>query len=307
MDETLRFFTLDVFTDTPFTGNPLAVVLDGDDLTDAQMLAIAREFNLSETIFVLPPEDPALTARVRIFMPGGEIPFAGHPTIGCACLLGELRNGSGDFTDRIVLGEEAGPVPVALTRRGGVTGGELVAPVVPSAVDDAETAFSDDLIADALGIPVEAIGFGDHAPGVFEGGPAFLYVPVMDRYELASASPSEPAWSQLTEAAGVESVYLYTPGREADFQARMFAPGDGIPEDPATGSAAAILAGQLHASGALPRGEATFRILQGVEMERPSRITLHTLVDEGTVQEVRVSGSAVRISSGTLVPPPAAS
>ena len=158
----IRFHTLDVFTDTPFAGNPLAVVLDAGALTTAQMQTIAREFNLSETIFVMPPQDPAHTARVRIFFPTAEIPFAGHPTIGCAILLAETANPGGDFAITITLEEEAGLVPVAVTRTGGRITAELTAPVLPHpAGDTPDTA----LLAAALGLGAKDIGPHRAGPG----------------------------------------------------------------------------------------------------------------------------------------------
>ena len=144
----LPFHTLDVFTETPYTGNPLAVVLDAGGLTKRQMQTIAREFNLSETIFVRPPVDPDHTAEVRIFLPETEIPFAGHPTIGCAILLAEQAQVPGDWTTLVTLEEQAGLVSVAVTRKGGRTHAELTAPVVPHAQPGVITA------ADAAAAPL---------------------------------------------------------------------------------------------------------------------------------------------------------
>ncbi len=297
----LPFHTLDVFTDTPFSGNPLAVVLQAEGLGDAQMQTIAREFNLSETIFVLPPRDPAHRARVRIFFPTAEIPFAGHPTIGCAILLAEQDHGPGDFGIRMVLEEEAGLVPVQVARRGGTVRAEFTAPVVPHAAPGEADPV---LIAHALDLLPGEIGFGPHRPGLWQGGPRFLYVPVASRAALGRARPIEPNWSALMQAGGVDSAYLYTPGGDVDFRARMFSPTAGIPEDPATGSASAILAAQLHASGVLAPGETRLRLRQGVEMGRPSDIGLTILTDANGLTAVRVSGSAVRVSQGSISPPP---
>lgn len=296
----LEFHTLDVFTDAPFSGNPLAVVLGADDLTPAQMQTIAREFNLSETIFVQRPVDPANTARVRIFFPTAEIPFAGHPTIGCAILLAEAA--MGDDPVRIVLEEEAGLVPVTLNRQSGRVVAELTAPVTPFAATGPDTAQALDpqLLAAALGITPDDICFSTHCPGLWQGGPTFLYVPVRDRAALAAARPCEPGWSHVMAAGGVDSAYLYTPGQGADYQARMFSPTAGIPEDPATGSASAILAAQLWASDALTAGEVRLSLLQGLEMGRRSEIALTAICDARGVQSVRVAGSAIRISEGRI-------
>ncbi len=299
----LTFHTLDVFTDQPYLGNPLAVVLDAGALDSAQMQIIAREFNLSETIFVMPPRDPAHTARVRIFFPTAEIPFAGHPTLGCAALLARLRNGDGDFDDDIILEEEAGLVPVRLSQRDGQISGSFKAPVLPEAHDGD---IPDGLLARALGLPETAIGFGPHRPGLFSGGPAFLYAPIADLDALAAARPIEPHWSALMEAGNVDSAYLYTPSGTNGFRARMFSPTAGIPEDPATGSASAILAGQLQAAEALPEGDSDWQLVQGVEMGRESHVGLHVTNSTGTLTEVRISGAAVEIAHGTILPPPPA-
>lgn len=299
----LTFHTCDVFTDRAFAGNPLAIVLGADVLTPAQMQAVAREFNLSETIFVQRPRDPAHDARVRIFFPTAEIPFAGHPTIGCAIHLATAAAAPGDFETRIVLEEEAGLVPVRVWRRGKETGAEFVAPVLPHAVADAPdpaAALDPDRLAAALGLDPGDIGFAAHRPGLWQGGPRFLYAPVATLAALGRARPIQPIWTEQMQAAGVDSIYLYTPGPDCDYRARMFSPTAGIPEDPATGSASAILAAQLLASGALGEGETALTLRQGVEMGRPSVIGLAVVVQGGRLAEVRVAGSAVPISDGRI-------
>ncbi len=306
----LTFHTCDVFTDRAYAGNPLAIVMGADGLTVAQMQAIAREFNLSETIFVQRPRDPGHTARVRIFFPTAEIPFAGHPTIGCAIHLAcamEEAGGGGDFDRDLVLEEEAGPVPVRVRRRGGAVTAEFVAPVLPHAVTgapDAAAALDPARLAAALGLAPDDIGRERHAPGLWQGGPRFLYVPVSGLAALARARPQEPAWSAQMQAGGVDSAYLYTPGTDCDYRARMFSPTAGIPEDPATGSASAILAAQLLAGGALPGGETALVLHQGVEMGRPSRIGLTARVTAGRLAQVRIAGGAVPVGEGRLRPPP---
>ena len=220
----LPFHIYDVFTDTPFSGNPLAIVEKADGLSTEQMQTIARQFNLSETIFVQTPDDPAHTAKVRIFFPTAEIPFAGHPTIGCALHL------SGAALGTITLEEVAGLVPVSITAGAGGPMAEFTAPKIPQKHTDAP---SFQLIAQALDLSPTEIG--PHRPGVYEGGPAFLYVPVVDLSAVAAARPIEPSWSTLMEAADVDSAYLYAV-TDAGIQARMFSPTAGIPEDPATGS-----------------------------------------------------------------------
>jgi trans-2,3-dihydro-3-hydroxyanthranilate isomerase len=202
-----------VFTTRPFAGNPLAIVLGADDLTPAQMLVLAREFNLSETIFVQRPASPAHTARVRIFFPTAEIPFAGHPTIGCAIHLAVAVAGPGDFDRQIVLEEEAGLVPVRVWRKGTETRAEFVAPVLPHAVAGATLA-APATLAEALGLAAADIGFGAHRPGLWQGGPRFLYAPIASLEALARARPIQPVWSLVIEAAGVDSIYLYARGAD---------------------------------------------------------------------------------------------
>jgi trans-2,3-dihydro-3-hydroxyanthranilate isomerase len=298
----LEFHTCDVFTDRAFAGNPLAIVLGADAMTTRQMQTLAREFNLSETIFVQAPVNPAHTARVRIFFPTAEIPFAGHPTIGCAIHLAQAM-ATGDFDRKLVLEEEAGLVPVRVQRQGTTVWAEFVAPVIPHAVTDAPDlarALDPERLAAALGLTATEIGFGSHRPGLWQGGPRFLYAPVASLDAINRARPIEPAWSDQMRAAGVDAIYLYTPGSTSDYQARMFSPTAGIPEDPATGSASALLAAQLLASGVLDDGETALTLHQGVEIGRPSVIGLTAVVTAGHLTEVRIAGSAVPVSQGRI-------
>ena len=297
----LPFATCDVFTEQPYTGNPLAIVEAAGDLTPAQMQTIAREFNLSETIFVQPPEDPAHTAKVRIFFPTAEIPFAGHPTIGCAIHLARARNAGDDWDDEITLEEQAGLVPVTVWCRAGVITAEFTAPQIPVPMGG-DT--SPKLIGAALGLSAGQIGYGDHLPRVWKAGPDFLFVPLAGPHALAAAKPTQPHWAELARNTN-ESVFLYTPAGDHGFRTRMFAPDHGVPEDPATGSASAIFAAQLLAGGDLEEGENSFTLTQGVEMGRPSQIGLTVVAAEGRLVEIRIAGRAVPIMSGRITPPPA--
>ena len=199
-----------------------------------------------------------------------------------------------------VLEEEAGLVPVTVSRRGNAVEAEFAAPVLPHAKAGAVLT---EALAPALGLSPSDIGFAAHRPAVWQGGPAFLYVPVASLDSLARARPIQPHWDAVMQAAGVDSAYLYTAGPDCDFRARMFSPTAGIPEDPATGSASAILAAQLQASGALGGGEDRFTLHQGVEMGRPSRLHL-TVEQEGAhLTRVLIRGSAVPVSSGRIVIP----
>lgn len=299
--EGLAYQIWDVFTGRPFTGNPLAVVTGADGLSTAQMQTLAREFNLSETIFVMAPRDPGHTARVRIFFPTAEIPFAGHPTIGCAIALSGLAGPGPDAARHLVLEEEAGLVPVAVTRSAGAVTAEFAAPVLPHAAPgQADTA----LAAAALGLEPGHIGCTGHpAPAVWAGGPKFLYVPLRDAAALARARPCEPQWSALMQAAGVTAAWCFTP-EPGGYHARMFAPASGIPEDPATGSASAIFAAELNARGLLSAdGETALTLRQGVEMGRPSQIGLTVVAAGGAVTQVRVAGQAVQIAAGRINAP----
>jgi trans-2,3-dihydro-3-hydroxyanthranilate isomerase len=298
----LRFYTTDVFTGKQFSGNPLAIVEDADNLSTQTMQTIAREFNLSETIFAQAPANRDHSARVRIFFPTAEIPFAGHPTIGCAIHLAQQANpGPEDFDTMITLEEVAGLVPVHVYRSGGKVEAQFTAPVIPDAYDAKIP--SPTLAAAAVGLNPDDIGFDAHRIGLWEGGPAFLFIPVGSRDALSKSWPKEPEWSAMTKAAKVNAAYLYCPDGQddaGDFHARMFAPASGIPEDPATGSASALLAAQLKTAGVLKEGLNVFRLRQGYDMGRPSKIGLEVDLRDNAISAVRISGSSVPVSSGTL-------
>lgn len=278
----LDFEVWDVFTDVPFAGNPLAIVMGTDGLSTEQMQVMAREFNLSETIFLMAPRDPNHTARARIFFPTAEIPFAGHPTVGAALMLA----GKHGLTS-VTLEEEAGLVPVDIAD--GLA--KFQAPVTPF---PHVVSIDLQLAAEALDLAIADIG--PHTIGVHQGGPKFLYVPIKTRDALRRARPIEPFWSKLMQASGVDSAYLYT----SAFDARMFSPTAGIPEDPATGSASALLASQLLANGAIRDGINHFDLTQGEDMGRLSQISLTVTAQNGTIDAVYVAGHAVPISSGRI-------
>jgi trans-2,3-dihydro-3-hydroxyanthranilate isomerase len=293
------FFTLDVFTGTAFAGNPLAVVLGASDLTDRQMQTVAREFNLSETVFVTAPKNPDNRAKIRIFMPTGELPFAGHPTIGTAVLLASLDLVSAaDCNIEILLEEQVGLVPVQVSCTDGEWTGTLSTAVMPKPAGEPP---SRELLARSIGLEKEAIGLQDHAPGLFDAGVPYLFVPLRDLDALNRAAVSEPAWSEMTAAAGTDGAYLYTTGdNDQNWRARLYAPAAGIPEDPATGSAAAAFPGQLNAAHPLADGTHYWTIGQGIEMGRASDIALQADVVGGKFKAVRVGGKAVSISRGMI-------
>lgn len=233
------------------------------------------------------------------FFPTAEIPFAGHPTIGCAIHLARKRNGAGDFSDLITLEEVAGLVPVTVERAGGHLRTEFTAPRLPSPHPGPA---DPDLIAAALGLARTEIGFDAHAPAMWAAGPDFLFVPVTSLDALARARPTGPDFARLARQSN-ESLYVYARGEDCDFRARMFAPDHGMPEDPATGSASAILAAQLMAAGEIADGTSRFALHQGVEMGRASHIGLSADCAGGALTAIRISGSAVPVMAGEIAPP----
>ncbi len=298
-----RFHTLDVFTNRPFAGNPLAVVHDADHLSTEQMQTITREFNLSETTFVMKPENAGNTAKVRIFFPGGEMPFAGHPTIGTAILLAELRNKPGcSFETEIRLELKAGLTPVKVSRIADRVTAQLKAPKLPSLAPSECPPVAD--IAKALDIDVSEIGFDAHKPAMTRGAIGFLSVPVASREVLKKSRIIEPHWSQILKATtDLDAAYVYTRGGDAPgthYRARMYSPTGGIPEDPATGSATVQMAAQLLVAEGLTDGKHRWQFEQGYEMGRPSDLVLEADVANGMLSEVRLAGSAVRMMEGEL-------
>jgi trans-2,3-dihydro-3-hydroxyanthranilate isomerase len=304
----MRFFTADVFTDLMFGGNQLAVFPEAEGLDARVMQAIARELNLSETVFVFPPADPAHTRRLRIFTPGSELPFAGHPTVGTAFVLASIGAVPlGDAGASIVFEEGVGPVPVSLRAQDGRPGYcELTAARLP---EEGPAPPPLEEIATALSLRPEDLRGDDLPPRGLSCGVPYLYVPVRDEMALARARINLPAWERSLSNWWASSVFPFvqTGGRNGvDLRARMFAPAFGVPEDPATGSAAAALPGFL-AGRRGPESE-TLRwvVEQGVEMGRPSR--LHVSCDRvaGRITAVRVGGWSVLVSEGRLVLPPPA-
>jgi len=299
----LEFHTLDVFANKRFGGNPLAVVLDADMLPASLMQTIACEFNLSETVFVMKPREATHSARIRIFTPGGELPFAGHPTIGTAALLAELRmpeiNGERDAI--ILLEEEIGPLRVGLRlREHGAAHGEFVVPKLPQVVEGAP---SKEDLASLLGLIPTEVGFENHQAIVLDAGNVILFVPVAGRQCLDRASPVNPQWDEVMAKAGILGVYVYCRQpvhTTSHFQARMFAPHSGVLEDPATGSAVAAFAGVVQRFDNLPDGNHKRVIEQGFQMGRESFIGLSIGISHGRLDIVHVSGDAVRVSRGEI-------
>ncbi len=293
-----RFVTLDVFTDKRLAGNPLAVVLDCDGLNSVAMQSIAREFNLSETVFVLPPEDAVNLSRIRIFTPGGELPFAGHPTVGSAVCLA-LKRGLVPG-ERVNFGLEVKIGTIACTVRVGQDDTAYAWFPLPSLPMEAGAPAATEDIARALGIPESEIGFGRHAPSRFQMGPAFTFAPVANTDVLSRVGMSA-GWDAAFGMDEHRAAYVYAPGTGAPaFHARMFSPGMGFSEDPATGSASAAFARVLERFGSLPDGSRTLEIEQGRDMGRPSRIVLGVDIRSGQLTEVTIGGDAVVVMEGTI-------
>ncbi len=296
----LEFHTLDVFTAEPLGGNPLAVVLGAGELSDRLMQQMAREFNLSETVFVLGEEQTtAEPVPVRIFTPRSEMSFAGHPVIGTGALLAELRHKDGcPFETRLTLATRAGPVPLTVTRIAGAARAQLTAPRLAVAK---ESGFDDAAIAAAIGLAPAQIGCARHRPQVLAGAGAILAIPVVDTEALGKASVVHEAWQPVRRATGSIGVYAYTAlGTPAAWRVRFFAPDLGVAEDPATGLAAVAFPTQVLAFDAPADGTLRLSLEQGVEMGRPSFIDVEVDIAAGALAAVRVAGQAVRVTSGTL-------
>lgn len=292
-----RFQVLDVFTATALAGNQLAVVLDCDGLDGARMQAIAREFNLSETVFIGAPSDPRHRASLRIFTPAVEMPFAGHPLIGSIIALGLAGP---DPAAAFGLELPAGVTSCAYQAKGPHTGAaRFKSPALPRPFPGAPDAPT---LAAALGLRPAEIGFARHAPSRHGVSLPMTFAPVADLAALGRITIDPQALAAATDPTHA-AVYAYAldsgAGRLA-FQARMFAPGLGVPEDPATGSAAAAFAGVMMAHEPLGDGQHDITLAQGVEMGRPSRIDMQMEIRSGALASVEIAGEAIVVMEGRL-------
>jgi trans-2,3-dihydro-3-hydroxyanthranilate isomerase len=297
----LDYVTVDVFTQTRFCGNQLAVFLNAEGASDVQMQAIAREWNLPEVTFVLAPSDPRNTARVRIFTPVQEMPFAGHPNVGTAFVLAQ-RGDAGATALRFE--EQAGLVVVDLLRDSGgrACGARIAAPRPLEVGPEADPG----LVAACAGLRPDEIRVGRHQPLRAGVGLDFVFAEVAGRDALARATPDPSAFRALRRLQGLPdsepAVHLYTwdPADPARIHARMFAPLLGIAEDPATGSASAGLAALLLHLAPPGEGALTIHIEQGVEMGRPSQLVAAAARgDDGRIRAT-VAGNCVLVSRGTV-------
>lgn len=308
---TYKYHTLDVFTDVAFGGNPLAVVTDARGLSTEQMTSLTREFNYSETVFVLPPDDPKNTRKVRIFTPGAELPFAGHPTVGTAFMLaatGEIQLDADET--RIVLEEGVGPVTVLIKSNNGKPYfTQFTAARLPSR---GPVSYDVNRIAALLSVSAEDIDTGGlySIEGVSAGLP-FVYVPVRDVGVLGRTRLNNELWEKELKQSWATEVFVFTEKEEsvarsgvkngdAVLQARMFSPALSVVEDPATGSAAAAFGGYLAWRSDRKDGTLKYTVHQGVEMGRPSKLLVEADVAGGEVTAVRVGGASVLIASGEL-------
>ncbi len=298
----LRYVTADIFTDTRFGGNPLAVLPNAPDLSDELMLGITREFNYSETVFVQPPERPFNTRKLRIFTPGGEVPFAGHPTVGTAHVLaaiGEIPLAAEET--RITFEEKVGLIPVRIVARDGAPvfcqlSAARLPEVGPPLPPNAE-------LAAMLGIAESDILTGAMQPQNVTCGLPFAFVPLRDRHAVARCKLNLERWEKTLKGTWTDMVFVFALDAQypsSDVHGRMFGPGAGVPEDPATGSACAALGGYL-AMRAYERN-ATLRwvVEQGFEMGRPSILDVEADVADGKITGIRVGGNSVLVMEGSL-------
>jgi trans-2,3-dihydro-3-hydroxyanthranilate isomerase len=297
----LRFETVDVFTSDQFSGNPLAVVLNAEGLSTRQMQAIAAEFNLAETTFVLPPKASAHTAEVRIFTPRAEMPFAGHPNVGTAFVLARAGTSYGRTVagDRVVFEEKAGLVPITLLKDGtAISGARLASPQLLTVGDEVPV----EAVASACGIAVDDIESKNHPPCIASCGVGFILAEVKTRTGLASAMPHIDVFRRDIVNRGTTGILIYTQVDDHDIniRARMFAPLKGIPEDPATGSANVALIGLLAKLRSEPDLQLSKTIAQGVEMGRPSLLEARAEKRGGVVTATYIGGRCVPVMSGSI-------
>ncbi len=292
-----HYFICDVFTEQRFGGNQLAVLPDAQKLSDWQMQQVAREFNFSETAFVLPAET-GHTRKVRIFTPTTEIPFAGHPNIGTAFVLAETGALGKEIPDTVLFEEKAGLVSIEIQANlDSPTSFELKAPQVLT-LQESPAIRS---VAKALSLRENEIVVTTHAPTVASVGLPFLFVEVLDLSVLSQVRIDMAGFDRLLVEGAVPYVHVYTPKTgSTDIQARVFAPLDGVAEDPATGSANCALAALLSHYRSERDGEFSWCVFQGIELGRPSALRIRARKENGCVVASWVGGTCVMISEGWI-------
>jgi len=294
MSSRLHFETWDVFTDRRFAGNQLAVVFGADALTNEMMQSVTREFGYSETVFLLDPQRADCDVRLRIFTPGGELPFAGHPTVGAATALARRDHLDGNLALELI----AGRFPVQVAGDGSLRRAEFENPNLPYFSAEGPDAA---LVESAVGLPAGSVATRSQRPRRCGAGIEFVYA-AAPLEAVRNARANMAVWDALAldDACG---VLLYAPAAEespADWHVRMFGPHIGVAEDPATGSAAAGLPAQLLAAGMLEDGDHACLIEQGIEMGRPSRIDVRFQLKQSAFQSLNVGGQAILVSSGEM-------
>lgn len=301
----LKFYQADVFTREPFGGNPVAVFPDAKGLSDDQLQQIAREMNLSETVFVFPPTDPAAVVRLRIFTPTQEIPFAGHPVVGTMHVLAQLGFiATPEPVTRVVQECNIGLFPVDLHVRDGQVIRVVMTQPAPQFLETVEDTEDLYMVSSALGISKHAISDVKWPLMVVSTGLPVLIVPVRTLTAVRSITPDASAIVNLCRRFGANGIMVFSTVTVESFatvHARMFAPSIGILEDPATGSAAGALGAYLVQNGVVDVGPMTeITIEQGYEIERPSRILVQVESDDDAIQTVKVGGQCVMVVEGTL-------
>jgi trans-2,3-dihydro-3-hydroxyanthranilate isomerase len=302
----LQFYQADVFTNEPFGGNPLAIFPDAGELTDREFQQIAREMNLSETVFVLPPTDPRAAAKIRIFTPSQEIPFAGHPVLGTFYVLGALK--------RIPLQEPVtnifyechiGVFPLELIILKGQIEQVVMSQPSPDfleVVSQVETIYE---LAKALGVHKSLITDSSFPVEVVSTGLPVLIVPIRTLTAVKSMQVNHAAIHDLCARLGTNGIMVYTTmtlEENSTVHTRMFATPIGIPEDPATGSASGALGAYLVKNGVVEVGPTTEVVIeQGYEIDRPSRILVQVFSDDDMIQEIKVGGQVVIVAEGKMV------
>lgn len=296
----VEFVTVDVFTERRFGGNPLAVIPDARGLATEQMQAIAAEFNLAETTFVLPPKDAAHTAEVRIFTPRAELPFAGHPNVGTAFVLASRGDCVGRAVgDALVFEEKAGLVRLDLVRdAAALVGARLTAPQPLTRGDDVAA----DVIAAACSIAPADVETANHAPCIASCGLPLVFAELKTRAALAAARPRTDVFAAHLPMERATGILLYVKDRSGgfDLQARMFAPLYGVPEDPATGSANVALVGLLASLRPERDLSLQLRIAQGIDMGRPSLLEAAAEKRDGKSTRLSIGGRCVAVMRGTI-------
>ncbi len=301
----LKFYQADVFTAQPFGGNPVAVFPDADGLTDDQLQQIAREMNLSETVFVFPPSDHAAVARLRIFTPTQEIPFAGHPVLGTFYVLAQLgRISLREGTTHVMQECNIGLFPVELHAEQGRAIRVVMSQPKPEFLDPIDVVDEIHLVGGTLGLPKHVIADTKWPLQVVSTGLPVLIVPVRTLTAVRSIQPDASAITKVCERFGANGIMVFTTVTVESFasvHARMFAPKIGILEDPATGSAGGALGAYLAQHGIVEVGPTTEVLIeQGYEIDRPSRILVQVESDDDVIQAVKVGGHCVMVVEGVL-------